>query len=473
MVLLMLMLTGAVTLPRVYSQQYFKPSFPDYAPSGMPDFDEKQDNWGPVPGTFTWCVPVAVADSMWWLDSEYESKYFQNPVPPPTISDHFNLVTSYNSTWDDHDSRNVDPLVRNLAFLMDTDGQRTGSLHVGTRWVDVQPGINAYLQQQGVNGSFEVHGTDYPNYTWINAQILQCQAVELFLEFYYFTGGGWINMTNPNFESGHCVACAGTDNVTLVFISDPYYDISNPAPTNHNDAQFVSHDAYIVAPSVLPPPLGYPPAASELQNYLQIVGFTADPNWHTFIRGAVATSPVPMHDVRVTNVTTAKTGCTPVPTIAQNFNVTVNVTVANTGSYDESSVNITAFATPTPSPSVTIGTTNVSLSVGANITVTFVWNATSSYGNYTISGAAGPVPGETNTGDNTLSDGNVVITIPGDINGDYTVSLSDLQILAKAYSTTPGNPKWCPNADINCDGKVSLSDLQILAKNYKKSVKPP
>jgi hypothetical protein len=476
MILIGLMLTSTFAVFKVYSQQYIKPSFPDYAPNGMPDFDEKQDQWGPGQGVFTWCVPVAVANSLWWLDSEYESKYFPSPLPPPTISDHYSLVTAYNQ-WDDHDAQNVDPFVRNLAFLMDTDGQRTGIGHIGTRWIDVQPGIQAYLIQQGVNGSFEVHGADFPNFNWIDTQVRLCQDVELFLEFWYFAPQGWQPITYPSFESGHCVTCAGSDNITnQVLVSDPFFDISNPAVANHNDAQFVSHDPYTTVQFVFPPnpmppppylaPPGYPPAALELANYLQTVGFSQDPNWHTFIRGAVATSPVPTHDVAVTSVTTSKTGCTPMPTIGQNFNLTVNVTVANIGNFDESLVSITAYATPTPPPSITIGTKTVSLNAGASITVTFVWNATGSYGNYTISATAGPVAGETNIGDNTLSDGTALVTIPGDINGDFKVSLQDLVILALAYSTRPGDAKWNPNSDIDSNGAVGLTDLVILALHY-------
>jgi hypothetical protein len=75
MILLTLMLASAFAVFRVSApatwQGYVKPSYPDYAPSGMPDFDEKQDLWGPAPGVYTWCGPVAVANSLWWLDSEY------------------------------------------------------------------------------------------------------------------------------------------------------------------------------------------------------------------------------------------------------------------------------------------------------------------------------------------------------------------------------------------------------------------
>jgi hypothetical protein len=130
--------TAVATSPKSVPEWpgYIKPAYPDYAPSGMPDFDEKQDAWGPAAGQYTWCVPVAVANSLWWLDSKYESMLTPAPMPPPTISDHFNLVNS-SGLWDDHDPRNVDSLVRSLAWWLDTDGQRTGTMHVGTRWVDI------------------------------------------------------------------------------------------------------------------------------------------------------------------------------------------------------------------------------------------------------------------------------------------------------------------------------------------------
>lgn len=478
LILLGLMLTSTFATFKAYPQQYVKPSFSDYAPSGMPDLDEKQDQWGPGPGVFTWCVPVAVADSLWWLDSEYESKHFPSPVPPPTISDHYNLVTAY-GLWDDHDAQNVDPFVRNLAFLLDTDGLRTGDGHTGTRWIDVQPGIQAYLLQQEENEPFEVHGADFPDFNWIDIQVRQCQDVELFLEFWCFTGVSWMPVTYPSFEFGHCLACAGTDNATnQVIISDPYYDISNPAPANHNDAQFVSHDPYVTVPFMFPPnpmppppwlaPPGYPPGpVLELQNYLQTVGFSGDPNWRTFIRGAVATSPILVHDVAVTSVTTSTTGCTPMPTIGQNLNVTVNVTIANVGDFDENAVNLIVYANPGMPPSITIGSTTVTLNIGESKTVTFNCGTSGlSYGNHTVSAAAGPIVGETNTGDNTLDGDRILITIPGDINGNLQVNLQDLVLLANSYGSRPGDQKWSPNADINNNNNVDLSDLVILANHY-------
>jgi hypothetical protein len=56
--------------------------------------------------------------------------------------------------------------------------------------------------------------------------------------------------------------------------------------------------------------------------------------------------------------------------------------------------------------------------------------------------------------------------IPGDINGDSQVNLSDLVLLARAYGSRPPDPNWNPDADLNEDGIIGLADLVILARHY-------
>jgi len=136
-----------------------KPSYPDYAPSGMPDFDQRQGGsyqWkDPAGGRWSHCGPVAVANSLWWLDSEFES----NTIPPPTVIDNYPLVQAYGGPpWDDHDPQNVAPLVEHLAYLMDTDGLRTGIAKLGTNVFDMQAGITHYLSWSGVNPLGDVDG---------------------------------------------------------------------------------------------------------------------------------------------------------------------------------------------------------------------------------------------------------------------------------------------------------------------------
>jgi hypothetical protein len=104
---------------------------------------------------------------------------------------------------------------------------------------------------------------------------------------------------------------------------------------------------------------------------------------------------------------------------------------------------------------------------GTSTVLTFEWNTTGfAYGDYTLEAVADTVPNETNTINNNFADGNVIVTIPGDINGDYKVNLNDLVLLANAYRSRPSDVKWNPNADINSNGEVDLPDLVILALHY-------
>jgi hypothetical protein len=162
------------------------------------------------------------------------------------------------------------------------------------------------------------------------------------------------------------------------------------------------------------------------------------------------------HCVAVISVVAAKT------VIAQGFNCSLTVCAADNGEYAES-FSVTAYAN-----AMGIGSQQVSgLNASCGMVLRFAWNTASLvYGNYTVSAYAQPVAGQTDMSGNGFTLGTVKVTIPGDINGDFKVSLSDLSLLAKAYGTTPASPKWNPNADINSDGKVSLSDLSLLAKHY-------
>jgi hypothetical protein len=183
---------------------------------------------------------------------------------------------------------------------------------------------------------------------------------------------------------------------------------------------------------------------------------------HTDINGVVIVTGAG-HDIAVSNVMPYKT-C-----IGQGYSGYIDVTVGNLGGYTET-FNTTVNASQT----IIATFMNTTLTVGSFSTFTFTWNTSSLVkGNYTISAYAVPVPGEVNTTNNSFNYGNVAVTIPGDINGDFKVILSDLVLLANAYGTTPasgGTPPglhaWNPNADIDNNGIVGLSDLVILATHY-------
>jgi uncharacterized protein (DUF2141 family) len=61
-----------------------------------------------------------------------------------------------------------------------------------------------------------------------------------------------------------------------------------------------------------------------------------------------------------------------------------------------------------------------------------------------------------------------VRAILGDINGDGNVDIKDVGIVAKAFGTTPSDPRWNPAADLDGNGKIDTRDIAIVAANFGK-----
>jgi outer membrane protein assembly factor BamB len=147
--------------------------------------------------------------------------------------------------------------------------------------------------------------------------------------------------------------------------------------------------------------------------------------------------------------------------VGQGYSLTVKVTASDPGSFTEN-FNVTVYANTTY-----VASQNVTLSSGSSTTLAFTWNTSGfAYGNYNLDAYAWPVPGENNTANNSCMGGNVIVTVPGDVNGDGRVDLKDIVLVAQAYGSMPGDPNWNPNADITGSGTVDLPDLVILAVHY-------
>jgi len=182
---------------------------------------------------------------------------------------------------------------------------------------------------------------------------------------------------------------------------------------------------------------------------------------HTNLDGTVH---VLLHDVAILNITSSKT------IVGQGLNTKINITVENHGETSET-FNITIYANTTIIDTIT----NITLTNGTSTTLTLTWNTTGiAKGNYTITAKATPIPYETDMEDNTLIDGWVFITIPGDINADQKVNILDCIILANHFGHTNGNghapstKEWmaCLNSDINNDNRVNILDCIILAGHF-------
>ena len=170
---------------------------------------------------------------------------------------------------------------------------------------------------------------------------------------------------------------------------------------------------------------------------------------------AVAVNILEGHDVAVNSVTSSKT------IVGKGFNVSINVTVANYGSYSETFM-VTTYANTTE-----IASQNVTLLSGNSATITFIWNTTSfAYGNYTISAYAWPVPDETNTANNNLTGSIAKVTIPGDVTGDFFVDISDAALIGLWWQKTA--PPAPANVDINGDGLIDIGDAALVGLNWQK-----
>jgi uncharacterized repeat protein (TIGR01451 family) len=307
----------------------------DYAPNGVPDFDQKQDNWvNPLSARWSFCGPVAAANSLWWFDSKFEP----SPITPTTSNDNYPLVQSYDpaGAWDDHDPLNVDDpatawptatdeLVEDLARYFDTDGQQSGSVHAGTVVTDLYAGIVQYITAHNLRQGYVITMVNKPEFWWTAEEVEVSEDVILLLGFWD---------VNQVRLGGHYVTLPGVDRQGgFVAFSDPWFDRieqtwpyagigmqpgwpwytgrvadgrliphppygAHPAFV-HNDAGNVSHDIYRVVTTTSPGgvwgPLGYVTSWSQIENFQgQNDGgatYTGGPI-QTEVEWAVAVSPI-------------------------------------------------------------------------------------------------------------------------------------------------------------------------------------
>jgi parallel beta-helix repeat protein len=172
------------------------------------------------------------------------------------------------------------------------------------------------------------------------------------------------------------------------------------------------------------------------------------------------TTVVGFHDIATLEIALSKT------IVGQGYSLDVNVTVANQGHYTEI-FNVTVYGNTTE-----IETQEITLASGESASVVIAWDtAGSAIGNYAMTVCATPVPDETDTADNNMTGGWILVTIPGDVDGDvvggkYDVFLYDAVRLLACYGAKDGDPNFDPNCDIDNCGKVSLFDAVILLSRY-------
>jgi hypothetical protein len=168
------------------------------------------------------------------------------------------------------------------------------------------------------------------------------------------------------------------------------------------------------------------------------------------------------HDIAVASVVTAKT------VFMEGFTGNMTVNAVNKGEYNET-FWVTVYATPigTANPMV-IGSQQVNnLNPTSQIALTFTWNTNGfAKGNYAVSACAQAVQGEANLADSSFTGGLVKVTIPGDANGDFRVTMDDVMLELAAFGSTRRQPRYDANLDIDNNGRITMDDIMVALANF-------
>ena len=181
-----------------------------------------------------------------------------------------------------------------------------------------------------------------------------------------------------------------------------------------------------------------------------------------------------VHDVAVTNIVIFPGNGSRVYFC---FSVIANVTVENQGTSNET-FNVTLYAGK--AVNLTIQTWTVTdLAPGLNTTLTVEWYISPDRLTLfpppwhpfvvmetilTIKAEADAVPDETDLTDNLYVDGVIypVWMVP-DIYPDGVIDIADIYLIAMAYGTQPGEPRWDPICDTNSDAIIDIQDIYFSA----------
>jgi len=168
-------------------------------------------------------------------------------------------------------------------------------------------------------------------------------------------------------------------------------------------------------------------------------------------------APVRIHDIAVVDIGILSNE------VYVGWMVEVDVSVENIGDYIES-FSVTAYYNNTIMGTHTIH----NLSVGASIIATFIWNTTSlpPCHNYILKAEATPVPDETNLEDNVYIRGHLKMKMVGDVNGDGKVDIRDITVVAMAFASHVGEPRYELKCDIKMDGVIDIRDITLAAMNF-------
>jgi hypothetical protein len=150
--------------------------------------------------------------------------------------------------------------------------------------------------------------------------------------------------------------------------------------------------------------------------------------------------------------------------------INITVTVKNLNNTAES-FNVTAHYN-----NITISTQYGQLVPGEEVTLEFQWD-TAKLTNLGFSqtcivwAEVNPSHYDINATNNIFiaEKNSVEIGILGDINGDKKVDGKDIAVVAQAFGSYLGHPRWNQDADLNRDNKIEGKDMTFVAKSFGKT----
>lgn len=247
---------------------YYLPAYPNYAPKGLPDFDQRQDNWRSdegiwrfVGGVWCFCGPTALADIFWWFDSKHENPLGYPgdgndtyplvrdyhapgiPTPGPHTDDHnYNNVNDALTTW--NHGRGGKELIEKIAWYCNTNLCRFLVIRgfAGTYARFLEQGAKKWINDTGLQNQYHVEAIWKPDFSIINEALHHNDGIIINLLFYN------PKVISPHTLFCHYVAVAGINPDGYIAFSDPVQNKINPGPdpAAHNNASVVSYDVYAV-----------------------------------------------------------------------------------------------------------------------------------------------------------------------------------------------------------------------------------
>ncbi|KYK23635.1 hypothetical protein AYK25_06525 [Thermoplasmatales archaeon SM1-50] len=245
-------------------------SYPNYAPKGMPDFSQKQDEHWKENNGWLICAAVALADVFWWIDSkrsnqsgfpgdgidEYKLVRDYHPPEPynpgPYTDDHnFDNVNDNETQWDRNKSKGefIDLLAWRIYGYFLKGGIiitkiSNPIIRLTLHGLRIIWCMKSWIRSAGLQNNLNATFHFKPNFSMIDQKIRNGDGIVLGI----FGAGSDPGLPPKPFQWGHCVALAGINSNVQIAISDPIRNVQNPSNDEfeHNDAYYVSHDIYIV-----------------------------------------------------------------------------------------------------------------------------------------------------------------------------------------------------------------------------------